>query len=163
PYRGRRLRGRPMIRVLLVDEQTSFRQALAYVLQGEPDISVTAQTGSLAEASGVLQSVDVAVGDIGLLDGEGMDLVSGLRAANPRGAVLILTASADRRQHALAMQAGAAGVLHKSVGIVEIIAALRRLAAGEQLLSPKELDELHRVARQLDEHDRQAQLSLGRL
>ena len=61
------------------------------------------------------------------------------------------------------MQAGAAGVLHKSVGIVEIIAALRRLAAGEQLLSPKELDELHRVARQLDEHDRQAQLSLGRL
>jgi DNA-binding NarL/FixJ family response regulator len=152
-----------MIRVLLIDEQTSFRQALAVVLQGEPDISVVAQAGSLAEAIGVWESVDVAVGDLCLPDAEGVDMVRGLRAANANGAVLILTASADRRQHALAMEAGAAGVLHKSVGIVEIITALRRLAAGELLVSPEDIDEMHRLARELDEHDRQAQLAFGRL
>jgi hypothetical protein len=64
-YRSRPPRDRSIIRVLLVDEQTAFRQALAFVLQREPDISVTAQTGSLAEASAVLQSIDVAVGDTG--------------------------------------------------------------------------------------------------
>jgi CheY-like chemotaxis protein len=115
--------GRPTIRVLLIGEHTSFRQALAFVLQGEPDICVVAQAGSLAEASGALQNVDAAVGDLGLPDAEGVDLVRKLRASNPNGAMLILTASADRRQHARAVQAGAAGVLHKSVGIVEIITA----------------------------------------
>jgi DNA-binding NarL/FixJ family response regulator len=55
---------------------------------------------------------------------------------NPHGAVLILTASCDRRDNAQAMLAGAAGILHKSVGIDEIISAVRHLGQVQALLAP---------------------------
>src|SRR5438128_10652145 len=103
-----------MIRVLLVDDHASFRQPLAFLLAREPDIAVVGQAGSLAEARRILEGVEVAVVDLGLPDGPGVELVHELRAANPLGAVLILTASLDRREHARAVEAGASGVLHKS-------------------------------------------------
>jgi DNA-binding NarL/FixJ family response regulator len=158
-----RARNRPVIRVLLVDDQTSYREALAIVLDREPDISVVAQAGSLAEASGALGRIDVAVSELGLLNGDAVDVVKELRAANPRGALLIVTATADARQHARAINAGASGVLRKSVGIIEILWAVRRVAAGEHMLSPDEANEMRRLARQQEEHDHQAQLAIGRL
>ena len=61
-----------MIRVLLLEDHASFRQALASIIEREPDVTVVAQAGSLAEARALLPlEVDVAVVDLGLPDGEG--------------------------------------------------------------------------------------------
>ncbi len=153
-----------MIRVLLVDDHASFRQPLAFMLNREPDLTVVAQAGSLAEARGLLnEEIDVAVVDLVLPDGNGVTLVRDLRAANSHSQVLVLTASVDRRDLARAVEAGASGVMNKSASIEEIISAIRGLSGGEQLMSPRELVDLLRLAVQQREQDRDAELALGRL
>jgi two-component system nitrate/nitrite response regulator NarL len=77
--------------------------------------------------------------------------------------VLILTASADREAHARAVEAGAAGVLHKSVRIGDVVDAARRLVAGEAILSPAEVIELLRLAGRRRERDYEAQQRIERL
>ena len=70
-----------MIRVLLVDDHTAFRQPLAR----EPDISVVGQAGTLAAARRLLEGIDVAIVDLDLPDGNGLELVREVRAPNPHG------------------------------------------------------------------------------
>jgi DNA-binding NarL/FixJ family response regulator len=124
------------LRILVVDAHTAFRQALAYVLEQEPDFTVVAQASGLADARAVLEGVDVATIELQLADGSGCDLVRPCCVTNPQGAVLILTSSRDRGDYAQAMLAGAAGVMHTSVGLPEIISAVRRLGQGQALLAP---------------------------
>ncbi len=161
-----------MARVLLVDDHPSFRQALGFMLRREPGIDAVAQAGTLAEARGVLAGeggadgggeVDVAVLDLDLPDGYGADLIKDVHAACPDDRVLILTASTDRYDAARAVEVGADGVLLKVATIEEILAAVRRLAAGESLLSQREVIELLRLAGQRREEEREARLALDRL
>jgi DNA-binding NarL/FixJ family response regulator len=152
-----------MIRVLLVDDHASFRQPLAFMMEREPDFKVVAQAGSLAEARRVLQGVDVALVDLELPDGNGVDVVRELRATNPQGMVLVLSAVTNRVQLAQAVEAGAAGVVHKSARISEIIDAVRRLSEGEQLLSSGEVIEMLRLVGEQRERGREAQSALARL
>jgi DNA-binding NarL/FixJ family response regulator len=147
-----------MIRILLVEDHAAFRQPMAFLLGREPDIQVVGQVGSLAEARQGLEGIDVAIVDLGLPDGGGIDLLHELRVANPQAAVLVLTASLDRREHARAVEAGALGVLHKSAEIAHVLRAVRRLAAGELALSRQELFELVGLASQHPSPDRAAQL-----
>ena len=101
--------------------------------------------------------------DLSLPDGEGVDLIEELREANPDFAALVLTASLERTEHARAVEAGAAGVLHKSADVDEILDATRRLAAGETLLSPEELVALLRLAGQSREEEVEARASIEQL
>ncbi len=152
-----------MIRVLLVDDHASFRRPLAFIMAHEPDIEVWGQAGTLAEARGLLSGSDVAVVDLDLPDGSGIDLVKELREANPEAAVLVLTARTDRAMHAQAVAAGASGVLNKSVDIEDIVDGVRRLGRGEMLLSPRELVELMRLTGQERERSRDVERVVERL
>ena len=154
-----------MQRLLLVEDHASFRQTLALVFDGEPDFEVVAQAGTVAEARKVMgdREADMAVLDLSLPDGEGVELIEDLREANPHFAALVLTASLDRAEHARAVEAGAAGVLHKSTDVDEILDSTRRLGAGETLLSPEELVELLRIAGQSREEEREARASIEQL
>jgi two-component system nitrate/nitrite response regulator NarL len=154
-----------MQRLLLVEDHASFRQTLALVFDQEPDFEVVAQAGSLAEARRMMKGreADVGVIDLSLPDGEGVELIEELREANPLFAALVLTASLDREEHARAVEAGAAGVLHKSADVDEIIDATRRLAAGETLISQEELVEMLRLAGQSREEEREARASIEQL
>ena len=151
--------------LLLVEDHASFRQTLARVFDQEPDFEVVAQAGSLSEARLVMEGreVDLGVIDLSLPDGEGVELIEDLREANPLFAALVLTASLDRAEHARAIEAGAAGVVHKSADVDEILDATRRLAAGETLFSPEELVELLRLAGQTREEERDARANIEQL
>jgi DNA-binding NarL/FixJ family response regulator len=133
---------------LLVEDHASLRQTLAFVFDQQPDFEVVAQAGSLGEARRVMRGreADLGVIDLALPDGEGVELIEDLREVNPLFAALVLTASLDRTEHARAIEAGAAGVLHKSADVDEIMDATRRLAAGETLISPEELAEMLHLA-----------------
>ncbi len=153
-----------MIRVLLVDDHTSFRQPLAFMMEREPDLTVVGQAGSLAEGRRLLpEVVDVAVVDLHLPDGSGLDLVRDLYNANRYGMVMVLTALTDRRIYARALEAGASAVLHKSSGIKAIIDAVRRLGQGEPLMSPREVIDLLGLSGERREQSREAQAAFARL
>src|SRR5215210_5736444 len=121
------------VHVLLVDDQTALREALAFALESEPDITITGHVATIAEARRCLAQipVDVAVTELDLPDGSGIELIDDLRQLRPLVQVLILTATADRYDLAEAVRAGAAGVLHKSVPLDEIVTAVHRLCAGQ--------------------------------
>ena len=154
--------GEEMQSLLLVEDHASFRQTLARVFDQEPEFEVVAQAGSLSEARRVMEGseVDLGIIDLSLPDGEGVELIEELREANPLFAALVLTASLDREDHARAVEAGAAGVLHKSADVDEILDATRRLAAGETLFSSEELVELLRLAGQSREEEREARANI---
>ncbi len=152
-----------MNRVLLVDDHASFREMLALVFDREPEFEVVAQAGSLAEARRMLDGVDLTVVDLDLPDGDGTELISELRAVNPQATVLVLTASAEREVHARAVEAGAAGVVHKSVHLEDVISAARRLARGEAILSMDEVIELLRLAGRQQKRDYEAQRTTEQL
>ncbi len=151
--------------LLLVEDHASFRQTLALVFDQEPEFEVVAQAGSLSEARRAMegQKADLGVIDLSLPDGEGVELIEDLREANPLFAALVLTASVDREEHARAVEAGAAGVLHKSADVDEILDATRRLAAGETLFSSEELIEMLRLAGQSREEEREARANIEQL
>src|SRR3712207_4696928 len=139
-----------MHHILLVDDHASFRQTLAFVFDQQPDIEVVAQAGSLAETRQALDGLenepDLGVIDLTLPDGEGTELIKDLREANEDFAALLLTASLDRTDHARAVEAGAAGVVHKSADVDEILDAPRGIFEGGTLLPPQELVEKLRLA-----------------
>ena len=154
-----------MQRLLLVEDHASFRQTLALVFDQQPDFEVVAQAGTLGEARRVLRGreADLGIIDLGLPDGEGAELIEELHEANPDFAALVLTASLDRADHARAIEAGAAGVVHKAADVDEILETTRRLAAGETLISQEELLEMLLIAGQSREEEREARASIEQI
>lgn len=155
------------IRLLLIDDHAVFRQPLAFMLDREPDLTVVAQAGSLAEARDVLADiaadVDVALIDLRLPDGLGVDIVRDLHAANGEAHSLVLTADPNKLHHARALEAGASGVISKSAQLSEIIDAIRRVYSGQSIQSAQEVIELLRLAGEERERDRAKQITLSRL
>ena len=153
------------IRLLLVDDHPTSREPLAALLGREPDLAIVGEAGSLAEARALLAHIaaDVAIVDLDLPDGSGVDLVRDLRRLNPGASALVLTASRDRALHARAVEAGAAGVLTKTARTRDIADAVRRLHAGEPLISPSEALELLRLAGAERERGWAERQALGRL
>lgn len=151
------------VRILLVDDHASFRQGVAAALEREPGFVVAGQAGTLAEARRQLSGVDVGVFDLDLPDGDGGDLIRELRAASPRAAALVLSASLDRAATARAVEQGAAAVLHKTAGMKEIADAIRRLKRGERLMPLEEVVELLRFASARKDEEREAQQAIAQL
>ena len=154
-----------MQRILIVEDHASFRQTLAFVFDQQPEFRVVAQAGTLVEARRTMDGseADLGVIDLCLPDGEGTDLIEELRDANPDFAALVLTASLDRTEHARAVEAGAAGVLHKSADVDVILDATRRVGEGETLLSEDELISLLRLAGQNREEELEARASIEQI
>lgn len=150
-------------RIVLIEDHATVRQALAFVLEREPELEVVAQAGSVAEARRLPAGFDVAIVDLGLPDGHGTEAIRELRAINPQGAVLVLTADPHRAQFARAVEAGASGVLHKSTPLEEIAEAVRRLVAGEALLTSNEVIELLRLAGSEREKDYRMRMAIQQL
>ncbi len=149
--------------ILLVEDHASLRQAVASVFEREPGFTVVAQAGSLAEARRMLNGVDVAIIDLALPDGYGGELIKDLRDANPDAMALVLSASLDQAETARAVESGAAGVLHKSVELEEVVHAVRRVRAGETLLSVEEVVKLLRFASSRREHEYESRQAIAQL
>jgi DNA-binding NarL/FixJ family response regulator len=155
------------IRLLLIDDHAAFRIPLALVLERERDLIVLSQAGSLAEARIKLPEisgmVDIALVDLHLPDGNGVDIVRDVRAANPEGQVIVLTADTDNRHHARAIEEGAVGIVSKSAQPFEIVDAIRRVHDGETVQPVQEILDLMRLAGDERERGREVQATLAQL
>ena len=153
-------------RILLVEDHASFRQALAFMFEREQEFIVAGQAGSLAEARAFMRKVpdgiDVAVVDLALPDGDGFGLIVEL-PSRPDVMTLVLSASLEPTRFARAVEAGAAGVLHKSAAIGEVVEAVRRLKSGEALLSPAEVIQMLRMVNRKRQEEYEAQRAVEKL
>ena len=130
-----------VIRVMLVDDHASLRRPLAFLIEREPDLTVVAEAGTLAEARRFLAGgavPDATLLDLDLPDGSGVALIPELRAANRSSFAVVLSGTLSTRTRAEAVAAGAAAVFSKTTDIEELIAAVRRICDGEVLVSPAE-------------------------
>ncbi len=119
-----------MTRVLLVEDHRAFGEGLAFMLDQEPDLRVVGRTASAAECHRYLsggEGFDVAVVDLYLADGEGIELIDEMRQSCPGVPVMVLTISVDPVDHARAKEAGADEVVSKAADLDEIIATIKRL------------------------------------
>lgn len=151
-----------MIRLLIVEDHSSFRSALAFMLDREEDINVVAEAGTIDEARTILTStpVDVALVDMELPDGSGLDLIRDTRSRNPEAEMILLTGSARPQTRALAVAAGACGVLHKSTTITTIVGAVQKVAAGQSLITPSEAVSLLQEAARFNGRTREVEQAL---
>ena len=124
-----------VVRVFLVDDQEVVRRGVAKMLEGDTEIRVVGEAGSVGEALRRAPAVrpDVAVAPMRLPDGSGPHLCERLRAVVPDVRCLVLSESVTDDAVQAAMRAGAAGYLGKHVPGPVLLAALRRVASGESV------------------------------
>ncbi len=127
-----------MIRVLLAEDQTMVRGALASLLDLEPDIEVVAQVsrGDEVVAAARASTPDVALLDIEMPGCTGLDAADALRGELPDCRILIVTTFGRPGYLRRAMEGGAAGFLLKDAPASELAAAIRRAVAGERVVDP---------------------------
>ena len=120
------------IRVMLVEDHSDFRALMEVLLNGQSDIELVAQAGSLAEARAQATSFefDVVVLDLGLPDGHGEDLIADFRRSNPDVGVLILSASLDPAGVEKATRLGADEIMDKLAPLDEVLSTVRRLGSA---------------------------------
>ena len=120
------------IRVMLVEDHSDFRALMEVLLNGQSDIKLLAQAGSLAEARdyAAMFEFDVVVLDLGLPDGHGEDLIADFRRSNPDVGVLILSASLDPARIEKAKRLGADEMMDKLAPLGEVLSAVRRLGSA---------------------------------
>jgi two-component system, NarL family, response regulator DesR len=127
-----------MIKVLLADDQALVRGALAAMLGLEPDMEVVAQVGSGAEVvpAALRAGPDVALLDVQMPGGDGLDAATALRAALPTCRVVVLTTFGRPGYLTRAMRAGAAGFVVKDAPPEQLADAVRRVHAGLRVVDP---------------------------
>jgi DNA-binding NarL/FixJ family response regulator len=122
-----------VLRLLLVEDHAAFRGALKLLLDLRPGMRVVAECGSLAGCRALgdlLKTIDLALLDLMLPDGDGAGLIAVLRGANPEVKVLILSASIEPGLGERMAEAGADAVLNKATALTEVVAEVGRLAGG---------------------------------
>ena len=126
------------IRVFLLDDHEIVRRGLRELLDAEDDIEVVGEASTAAEALARVPAVrpDVAVLDVRLPDGNGVEVCRDIRAAHPEVQCLMLTSYADDEALFDSIMAGASGYVLKQVRGVELVDGIRRVAAGQSLLDP---------------------------
>ena len=123
-----------MIGVLLVDDHPIVLSGLAALVQSDDGLELLATARSVAEASAVSATPDVALVDLDLPDGDGISLGSGLKARWPAIRVVVLTMHADDQAVMRSLGAGLDGYLLKDSDPEDILAAIHTVAGGTMVL-----------------------------
>jgi DNA-binding NarL/FixJ family response regulator len=145
------------IRVFLLDDHEIVRRGVRELLEAEDDIEIVGEAGTAEEAVGRIPATnpDVAVLDVRLPDGSGVEVCRDVRSAHPEVACIMLTSFADDEALFDAIMAGAAGYVLKQVRGGDLVDAIRRVAAGQSLLDPAVTAKvLDRIRKGVDEDER---------
>ena len=150
------------VRVFLLDDHEIVRRGLRDLLESEDDIVVVGEASTEAQAVGRVPAVDpdVAIIDMRLPDGNGVEVCREVRSRDPAIQCLILTSFADDEALFDAIMGGAAGYLLKQIKGTDLVDAVRRVASGQSLLDPSVTARvLERLRRGPEEDERLARLT----
>jgi DNA-binding NarL/FixJ family response regulator len=125
-----------MTRVFLVDDHEIVRRGIADLINAERDLEVVGESATIAHTLARVAATrpDVAVLDVRLPDGSGIDLCRSIRSAHPGIQCVMLTAYDDDEASYSAVLAGAAGYVLKDIRGQSLLDGIRRVARGESLL-----------------------------
>jgi len=126
------------IGVFLLDDHEVVRKGLRALLEACEDIDVVGEADTVAEALVQIPVTkpDVAILDVRLPDGSGVEVCREVRSGSPDIACVMLTSYADDEALVASIMAGAAGYVLKQVGSLDLLDTIRRAGAGESLLDP---------------------------
>ncbi len=126
------------IRVVIVDDHELARRGIRDSLSDDPGIAVVGEAGSRAEALGMIEQTkpNVAILDVRLPDGTGIDVCRAAKTSAPATKVIVLSAYDDDGYVAAAVSLGAAGFLSKTVSATELARAVHKVAHGWLLFGP---------------------------
>jgi DNA-binding NarL/FixJ family response regulator len=149
------------IRILIVDDHQIVSDALAALLDQQPDMLVVGNAGSVADSATHVMELcpDVLIVDFRLIDGTGADAVLAMRAVGCEAKVIFLSRDDGEGAQYAAIEAGASAFIHKSRATAELIDAVRRVADGGTLIDPATIAILLNRRR---EYDRQRDQLTGR-
>jgi DNA-binding NarL/FixJ family response regulator len=125
-------------RVFLLDDHEIVRRGLRELIEQEPDLEIVGEAGTAEEAYGRIPPTrpDVAVLDVRLPDGDGVEVCREIRSRHPEIKCLMLTSFADDEALFSAILAGASGYLLKQVKGTDLVDAIHKVGRGESLLDP---------------------------
>lgn len=151
------------LKVFVVDDHEVVRRGVTDLLAAEDDLDVVGQASSVAEALARVPAVrpDVAVLDVRLPDGSGVELCRELRSISPELRCLVLTSFPDEQALVDAVLAGADGYVLKDVRGFDLVEAVRTVGAGRSLLDARATAALVARLRSADEPDAAAALDLS--
>jgi two-component system response regulator DevR len=143
------------IRVFLLDDHEIVRRGLADLLNLEDDIEVVGEAGLAADALGRITATrpEVAVLDVRLPDGSGVEVCRDVRDSLPDVHCLMLTSYADDEALFNAIMAGASGYVLKDIRGNDLVDAVRQVAAGRSLLDPVATQRVLERLRKGEKHD----------
>jgi two-component system, NarL family, response regulator NreC len=126
------------IRVVVVDDHAVVRSGIRMLLDAEPDIDVVAEGGTADEAvrAARLEKPDVMLLDVVMPDGSGIEATPKVLEAAPGVRVLMLSMQDDPAYVREAFAAGASGYVLKEAADVEVVQAVREVAAGGRYVHP---------------------------
>jgi DNA-binding NarL/FixJ family response regulator len=148
-------------RVFLMDDHEIVRRGLRELIDAEDDLEVVGEAGSAEEAHHRIPVADphVAVLDVRLPDGSGIEVCREIRSRSPEIACVMLTSFADDEAVYAAILAGAAGYLLKQIRGSDLIDGIRRVGRGESLLDPAVTTRVLERLRHREENDELAVLT----
>jgi two-component system, NarL family, response regulator DevR len=149
------------IRVFLMDDHEVVRQGLRYLLESEEDIEVVGEASTAAEAVAGIGTTQprVAVLDVRLPDGNGVEVCREVRSSYPNVACLMLTSFADDEALFDAIMAGASGYVLKEVRGTELVNDVRRVAGGHSLLDPALTERIIKRIKNRNDEDKASRLT----
>lgn len=142
------------VRIFVMDDHEVVRRGLRHLVRSDDGLEIIGESATAHQTASRILALrpDVAVLDVRLPDGNGIDVCRSVRAVDPSIKALMLTGYADEALFA-AISAGAAGYLLKSTGGSTLLAAIHAVARGESVLDPALLRRvLPRVRGETEDH-----------
>jgi DNA-binding NarL/FixJ family response regulator len=150
------------VRVFLLDDHEVVRRGVRDLLEAQEDFEVVGEAGTAEEGLARIPPThpDVAIIDMRLPDGNGVEVCREVRSEHPEIHCLILTSFSDDEALFDAIMAGAAGYLLKQIKGTDLVDAVRRVSSGQSLLDPQVTARvLERLRRGPEEDERLARLT----
>ncbi len=126
-------------RVLIVEDHRVVAEGLAALINNQADMTVLGSVGTVAECAEAAATLDpdVVLLDFRLPDGSGPDAAAAIRTLRPAAKMIFLTREDTEAARFAAVQSGASAFIHKSRAASEVVAAIRDVARGKMLITPR--------------------------
>lgn len=123
--------------ILIVEDEPVTRDVLIQVVENQPQLKLLAAVSNVAEAQAMLEhKPDIILVDIGLPDGNGIDLIRQIKQQHPEGAVMVVSGFGDEEHVLNAIEAGATGYILKDDSLAKVGPHILQLIKGESPISP---------------------------